>query len=367
MPDVFIRPASYDYPALRRTVFELLEKAVLQKVEKGCRVLIKPNLLAPSPPERAIVTHPLVVRAVVEYVLDCGGLPCVSDSPPLSSFSRIVRETGLKAVLSGLDVECREFSASVVVHADKPFQSLELAVEALEADFVVNLPKLKSHSQMLLTLGVKNLFGCVVGMRKPEWHFRAGVDRELFARLLVTVCRAVNPAVTLLDGVLALEGEGPGSGGVPREIGLLIASPDPVAVDRAVCSLLGIPDDRLLTNRAAMAMGYAGDAPSIIGDFPMVEDFRFPEMVPLVFGPQRLEGFLRRHLVQRPRCQEKLCRLCGECRRICPAKAIALGAKSIRVDYDRCIRCYCCIEVCPHAALRPEESLAGKAVRKILR
>ncbi len=366
MPDVFLKRATYDEPALTDHVFELLDACGRDAIRRNARVLIKPNLLAPEPPGRAIVTHPLVVRAAVRYVIARGGRPLVADSPPLGVFSRVVKKSGLAEALAGLDVECRELLQSRTVDVGTPFQKIGIAEDALAADAVINLPKLKSHSQMLLTLGVKNLYGCVVGLTKAEWHYRTGVDREMFARLLVTVYGTVCPAVTLLDGILALEGDGPGTGGTPREIGVLMASADAVSLDETVCRMLGIPADDLLTNRVARQMGVTDGDARVIGELPAVEGFRFPEMVPLLFGPRPLHGFLRRHLVQRPCCDEKRCRLCGECWEICPAKAITRGKKAPHFDYDACIRCYCCVEVCPHGALRAAETLPGWIVRRYL-
>ncbi len=255
MPRVIIRKAAYDYKTLRPVFFEVMDALGGERIEANCRVVIKPNLLAPAPPEKAIVTHPLVVRAAVEYVLERHASPVISDSPAMGSFEKVLKESGIKDALKGLDVEYREFKKSVSVAAGVPFHTVAIAEDALTSDVMINLPKLKTHAQMLLTLGVKNLFGCIVGLSKPEWHFRTGVDREIFARLLVQICKAVAPSFTVLDGILAMEGQGPGRGGVPREIGVLMGSNDAVALDAAVCGMLGIGPEELLTCRAAKEMG----------------------------------------------------------------------------------------------------------------
>jgi uncharacterized protein (DUF362 family)/Pyruvate/2-oxoacid:ferredoxin oxidoreductase delta subunit len=367
MARVIFRKAEYRYETLKSQCFEIIDAAGGGAIRKGSFVLIKPNLLAPAPPESAMLTHPMLVRAAVEYVLRKGARPQVSDSPAMGSFAKILEASGIKDALKGLDVKCSEFKESNVVEVGEPFRKIEIAKDALGADFVINLPKLKSHSQMLLTLGVKNLYGCVVGLRKPEWHFRTGVNRKMFARLLVQIGGAVKPSVTVLDGVLAMEGQGPGKGGTPKQIGVLIGSDDAVALDVAVCNMLNIDPDNLLTNRIAREMGYTDGSIEIDGDVPRVRDFVLPEITPLVFGPERLHGFMRRHLVQRPESDLSICRLCGECWRYCPAGAIRREKKRIRFDYDKCIRCYCCIEVCPHAALSAEETIPGRIVRRMLK
>ena len=365
MSKVYIRKAEYDYSTLKPLVFELMDSIAGDLIKKGSRVVIKPNLLAAATPDMAVVTHPLIVKAAAEYVIDKGVRPQISDSPAVGSFEKILKESGIKDALEGLDVEYKEFKEFVSVDVGKPFGKIEIAKDAVSADLLINLPKIKTHTHMLLTLGIKNLFGCIVGMKKPEWHFRAGVDKEMFASMLVKIYRALKPAVNIYDGVLGMEGQGPGKSGDPREIGVIVGSCDAPAADRVISEMLGVDPDLVLTNRIAMEQG--GDGISIDGDLPRIENFRLPEITPIVFGPKMAHGFFRRHLVQRPECDKSECRLCGECWEYCPAEAITHDKKKIYFDYDKCIRCYCCIEVCPHAALRAVETLTGKVARKVLK
>jgi uncharacterized protein (DUF362 family)/Pyruvate/2-oxoacid:ferredoxin oxidoreductase delta subunit len=367
MAKVIVKKASYDYELLKKQVCEVMDSLGGEKITPGSNVLIKPNLLAPAPPDKAMLTHPLVVKATAEYVLQRGANLRISDSPAMGSFEKVLKESGIRDALEGFGIECREFKESEAVNIGEPFHSIEIARDALRADVVINLPKLKTHSQMLLTLGVKNLFGCIVGLRKPEWHFRTGVDREVFAKLLVGVCRVLNPSYTILDGILALEGLGPGKGGTPRNLGVLMGSDDAFALDILVCRMLGIEPEKLLTNKLAIEIGLAASTLSVEGDLPDVRDFRLPDIAPLVFGPKAFHGAMRRHFVQRPASHDSLCRLCGECWKYCPAKAITHDAKRVRFNYEKCIRCYCCIEVCPHGALSAEETIPGKIIRKIMK
>lgn len=361
-----VRSADYCYEDLRPHIFEMLEALDNDSIRGSSRVLIKPNLLAPASPDRAIVTHPMIVRAVAEYVIGKGARPQISDSPATGFFDRVLKESGLKAALKGLDVEFREFKTSTTVEVGEPFNRLEIAEEALEADVIINLPKLKTHSQMLLTLGVKNLFGCIVGARKPQWHLRAGVDRKMFAHLLVLVYQALRPAITILDGILAMEGQGPGRGGLPKQVGVLMGSDDAVALDNVVCTMLGIDPEALLTNRVARGLGCPDGYIHLDGKLPRVGGFKFPEITPLVFGPSSIHGFLRKYLVQRPVVESSLCKLCGECWSYCPAQAISHDHRSVIFNYDKCIRCYCCLEVCPHGVLRAEQPLPGRILDKLI-
>ncbi|MBN1612843.1 MAG: DUF362 domain-containing protein [Deltaproteobacteria bacterium] len=369
MSGVVVRRASYRYEDLRSRFFEImdaLDGGAL--IGPGRDVLIKPNLLSPAKPDQAVLTHPLVVRAAAEYVLQRGGRPRVGDSPGVGSCRRVVRESGIAGALSDLDVEFCEFTRSVKADVGEPFGRIDLAAEALEAPVMINLPKLKTHAQMGLTLGVKNLFGCVVGLRKAQWHLRAGIDRDLFARLLVQIYRCINPAFTVIDGILAMEGEGPGRRGVPRELGLLLGSRDALAADRTVCRILGQSPERLPVPKVAGQMGLCGGELDIDceGPLPAVSGFRLPALTRLTYGPELLQGFIRRHLLQRPVCDAPLCTQCGKCWEMCPAGAIKPLEKTLRFDYDRCIRCYCCVEVCPQGALHTAESLAGRFVRRFV-
>jgi len=362
---VVVRNASYAYEILRPVFFEIMDAIGGGMIGKGHHVLVKPNFLIPATPSQAILTHPSVIKAAVEYVLDRGARVTIADSPAMGSFERILQDNGVAAALKDLDVHCQAFHDTIKINVGKPFDLIDAAVEAVRADWIINLPKLKTHSQMLLTLGVKNMFGCIAGNRKAEWHLRAGIDRDMFAKLLVLICRTIKPAFTVLDGILAMEGEGPGKRGVPKEIGVLMGSADAFSVDAAVCRMLGLASEKMPTMRMAHHLGFIETPPEIDGRLPVIRDFRFPAMASPMFGPRRAHGFLRRHLLQRPVVDTPLCRMCGKCWDMCPADAITPGGGNLLFDYDRCIRCYCCIEICPHGALHTKETLAGKIARRI--
>ena len=366
MINVIFKKASYDYKSLKIIVFDIIDALGEDFIQQGARILIKPNLLLPASPEKAILTHPLIVKAVAEYVLEKGGHVQISDSPASGSFSKVLKEGKYKKVFEGMDVVFKEFKETVKVDIGAPFGKIDIAKDAVEADLVINIAKLKTHAQMLLTLGVKNLFGCIVGFEKPEWHFRAGIDREIFAKLLVQIYEAVKPSLTILDGILSMEGDGPGKSGIPRQTGVIAGSRSALAVDQAVCSMLGLERNLLPTNRAAKELGLIDEEIYVTGDFHMINDFRFPELGDLTFGPRFMHGFTRKYLSQRPVANKSICRLCGECRDYCPTRSITMNNKKIIFDYDSCIRCYCCSEVCPHGALRAKESLLGKLFRRIM-
>ncbi len=365
MATVIIRRAQYQYDQVQKTVFDMLEKLAGNRIKPGDRVLVKPNVLSAARPEDAVLTHPQVIRAAVEYILQKGARPQVSDSPAIGSFEKILKQNGTTEVLRGLPVVCMPFKDVTEADIGKPYGRIEIARDALEADFIINLPKLKTHSQMLLTLAVKNMFGCIVGFKKSQWHMRAGVDTMAFARLLVAIHQAVKPAVSVLDGILALEGEGPGRGGTPRNVGVLIGSDDSFALDMVVCEMIRVYYENVPILKVAYGDGLIPSF-DLDGEIQKIAGFKLPGGGPLVFGPPILQNFLRRHTLAWPVCDVSLCKMCNQCWTICPAGAIREKTDRIEFDYEKCIRCYCCVEVCPHGALKTRETLGGRITRKLV-
>jgi uncharacterized protein (DUF362 family)/ferredoxin len=366
MTHVWLEPAAYDGPQLREKIQTMLNRLPEGTIGPGKRVLIKPNLLLPAVPEQAVTTHPLVVGAVAEIACELGATVTVADSPATVRAERVFRKGGYLEALEGLPVRTADLEATVPVDIGDPFGHVPMAEAVMQADVVLNLAKLKTHTQMLLTLGVKNLFGCVVGMEKGRWHLRTGIDRQQFARLLVRICAAVKPAYTLVDGVLALEGQGPGPRGEPREFGLLIGGENPFAVDRTICLLLGLEPHRLATSRQAEVMGLFDGRIHVHGDVSICHDFKLPDLGPLITGTARFDRWMRRHLIQRPVPDNRRCKLCRACWELCPAKVIRHDTRGIQIDTEGCIRCYCCIEVCPHGAITAREPILGRLANRYL-
>lgn len=366
MTNVFIRKASYDTDVIRPIIREMLDSMGPDWIKPGMRVLVKPNMLMPAAPELAIVTHPLIVRTVAAYMLGRGALVQVSDSPPVGSFRKLIRESGYDDALKDLDVDLKPLDQSVKVDIGQPFGEIEIAQDAVEADVVVNLAKLKSHAMMYLTLGVKNIFGTIVGLRKPEWHMRAGVDRIMFAKLLVQIYQAVSPGFTIVDGITALEGQGPARSGKPKELGMLIGGANAHAVDTTICTLLGLDPDELLTYSTARNLDIFDGKVHVDGDIHIVDDYLFPKLNSLSLGSDSLNRFMRKYVIQKPVVDNDTCKLCGECWKICPAEVISHNTKGIQFDYEKCIRCYCCLEVCLHGAIEAKEPLLGMLRRRLI-
>ena len=367
-----VRVESYESNAVRSGLRNLLEPlgGMESFVLPGERVLLKPNLLSPKAPEKAVTTHPAVVREIIQLVRSAGGIPIVGDSPGVGGVQRVAEKSGIMNVLRETGTDLVEFSETVELNGTGIFRRIPLAAPYLEADKVINLPKLKTHEMMTITCAVKNLFGAVVGSAKAAWHLKAGADRELFARLLVEIYQLRPPDLTIVDAITAMEGDGPGSGD-PRFVGCLIAGSNALSVDLVAADIVGIPPRLRYVERIAEKMGLVGvdhSGITIAGisiKEAAVTGFRLPHISDVQFGlPSFIKHRLKRHLTSRPVPIPDRCVLCGICRDACPPGAMEIHNGKLLIDYQRCIRCFCCRELCPHAALTVKDGFLLKLLQR---
>ncbi|MFQ5427599.1 MAG: DUF362 domain-containing protein [Thermodesulfobacteriota bacterium] len=340
-------------------------------VSKGERILIKPNMLSAKPVDAAVTTHPSVVRALIRLVKEAGATPFVGDSPAIGSPQKVAEKC---EILSICDDEAVEFiGLTEAVEVTNPdghiFKRLEVARAAIEAHGIINAPKLKTHAQMLLTMGVKNIFGCVPGKRKPQWHLSAGVDTLQFAHMILDLYLFIRPRLTIMDAVVAMEGNGPASGD-PRPVGFIAAGEEAIGVDALCASILGVPLEDVPILKAAAERGLLGtdlETWELLGEDPAlikVSGFKLPPLVHTRFTeglPYFLGSRLRKSLTVRPHIVDSRCTLCDLCVGICPAR-IMTSAKKIKIEYDKCIRCFCCQETCPNEAITSKSGWLKKLV-----
>jgi uncharacterized protein (DUF362 family)/Pyruvate/2-oxoacid:ferredoxin oxidoreductase delta subunit len=346
-------------------------------IKRGDRVLLKPNLLMSARPDRAVVTHPAFVEAVAAMVTDFGAIPFLGDSPPMGKLGRVLSKSGYDAFMQRLNVKAIPFTETVPVEysEDRMFRRINLAKEVFELDAVINLPKLKTHTQMVMTLAVKNLFGLIVGADKAGWHMAAGKDFDTFATVLVQILEKVRPAVSIVDGILGMEGNGP-SNGAPRAVGLVGASTDPVALDAELCRLVGIPVDLVRTcvigerlgigNALAERIERVGDTPK---RFPL-KDFKPPKSMTMTWNlgaSNPIRKFFENHLITRPDIDTSACQACGVCMSHCPPRAIRQKGETMIIDRGKCISCFCCQELCPHDAISIVHPFLGRCLGAISR
>ncbi|HRU07017.1 MAG TPA: DUF362 domain-containing protein [Candidatus Brocadiia bacterium] len=379
--------ASYDMDVVRASLAQALG-ALPEAAEvfaRGRRILVKPNLLSSThPPEAAVNTHPAVIRALVEYALARGARVWVGDSCGClseDSTARALDVGGVRALASDTGAQAVNFDraawVSLPVREGRVLSSVRVPKVAVDVDAVVNAPKFKTHGLTMMTGAVKNLLGLVPGKGKKDIHVQAPKPEEM-SRALVDIYSVVRPALTVMDAVVGMEGEGP-AGGRAREVGYLLASGDGVALDAVAGAMMGLAPHLSPTTREAAARGLGvGDLDAIDVVGATLEQARPAKwalpggpkarsllwrVMPRWFAAWAYEQAGHGHAVADP----KLCRRCGLCERNCPAGAIAVSPEGIVVAEDRCIACYCCAEVCPHNAIVVRGSVLGRLVRGLAR
>ncbi|MDR3585329.1 MAG: DUF362 domain-containing protein [Desulfosporosinus sp.] len=348
-------------------------------VKPGQRVLLKVNLLMKKRPEEAVTTHPSVVEAVVHLVQEAGGVPIIGDSPggpyTVSALQAIYTRSGLREVAERTGAILNEDVGQTIVQypEGKLAKSLTVTNCVLEADVVIPLSKLKTHGMMTFTGAVKILFGVIPGLLKAEYHLKMFKITD-FADLLVDIATWVQPALSIMDGVVGMEGDGP-SAGKPRDIGALILSTDPFALDVVAADLIGLKPEKVPTLMAARARGLTsrlneiqikGDSRSLwrIQNFiiPKAISTNFFDMIPL---PRNVKRFVLNRVRPRPIFVHETCVGCSDCVNNCPPKALTMNENQRPiVDLEACIRCFCCQELCPHQAVKLFKPWLGRKLLK---
>lgn len=301
----FLSCRDYASPVLPDIVSTLLDTVGCQSL-RGAKVLVKPNLLAPQPPDFLPCTHPRVVRAVCEYLLGLGARVSVGDSPSLSTGIKVSIKIGLHKALADLPVALINLDQPRLIQLSFPGGMVGISRQALESDFILNLPKLKTHRMVRLTGAVKNFFGCVTGLRKGLCHFLYGDRGYRFEKMIVELMAHLPPSISLLDAIVAMHKDGPVKG-APFPFGLLAASPSAVALDTALYGLLGLLPVDIPIWREAIEQRLAGVNPEEIY-YPLepptsfdVTGFQIPaQLQALNFHPLRLAKNALKKIITKP-------------------------------------------------------------------
>ena len=334
----------------------------------GKKVLIKPNLLMKAAPEQAIATHPAMLAAVLRWLKTRGINDITIADSPGGPYTKSHLEGIYKAC--GFDSVAREHGAVLNTSTDwveiphnngRACRHFSIISPVQNADLIINLARLKTHGMMMLSAAVKNLFGCIPGLQKPELHFRFQ-DKATFAEMLVDLCELVKPTVCIVDAVVSMEGDGP-SGGTPRETGMTLASLNPHSLDLALCDFIAMPPEHVYTVNAAINRGLCPASAAELdylndGRPAQIEGFIFPNSKPLGFyghvpaifrGPVKFLSEVAFAPV--PVIRKGKCVGCGKCAESCAPKAAVILDRKAVIDYSKCIKCFCCHEFCAFKAI----------------
>lgn len=375
-----------DYGQAEEAIRALVEQmgGMGRFVRPGERIVLKANLLRAAPPESAICTHPAVVEAVAKLVKEAGGTPVICDSPGGALHKEAVlrslyEKTGMAAAAAaaGAELSMDSSTRTVSLPEGKVLRQAEIITPVAEADGVIDLCKMKTHVLMSMTGAVKNLFGVIPGLSKVGYH-ATHPDHATFADVLLDLTGYVKPRLSLMDGILAMEGDGPGSSGTPRQAGLLLASANPLALDTAAGAIMNLPRQ---DNPVLLAAERRGLTPCRMEDVELIggtveelrmADYKFPASTKSnlmdFLGPlaRPAERLCKKALSQTPRIDGAKCVGCGICAKSCPGQAIAMTApgKKARISQKACIHCYCCHELCPQKAVELHQSWLGRLLTK---
>ncbi len=348
--------------------FEALN--VAEDLKPGMKILLKPNLLYGKKPEAGVTTNPAVVKAVIRWLTQRGfnNVVVAESSGGLfnAEYMRSVYSVSGYRVPGIAEYLNRDFTFGTR-HTAEGFtvKSFNLITPILEADYIINLPKLKTHAMTTVSAGVKNLFGTIPGLQKPDMH-RRYPELGSFVRMLCELCETVRPNVTLLDAVDSMEGNGPG-GGTVRHTGVTLCSRDVYALDVAAVEFMGLSPMDAPHLRAAGEMGLLPETVTVTGDelIPCSPAFRLPDAVKSTGFEDAAPGFLRKPvekvmdllLRSYPHVDKSKCVGCGRCAESCPQKIIRVENKKASMPRKNCISCFCCQEMCPVHAISAKRGL----------
>ena len=367
----------YDEKIIEQKVRETIDLMQFDcTVFRNEKVIIKPNLLTSALPESGIVTHPFVFKSIIKIVKEHKGKPILVESPAILKLERTLQKTGYASIIKEEKIEVASNSDVIKIKYDaaNKYKTFEVNAFLEQSTIIINLPKFKTHGITYVTGATKNVYGLIPGLRKAKLHLK-GKSREEFVDLLLDYNVVLRNAfkkekqfLHIMDAVICLEGEGPGSSGQPRLVGALMGSTDPVAIDATACRLVGLNEQKATFLKKAEELNLGNsdvDKITILGmklDSFDIKNYKSPAdkfqwtLINRILDSKLIRNFI----VEKPVPQSKKCTLCYECKKICPAKAITRHKENTKVpvfNYAICIRCYCCSEICREGAITVKRSI----------
>lgn len=361
-----VRCGNYDAALLKEKIERALDLiGGIGKFIKGpCKVLLKPNLLSARLPEEGVNTHPEFVRAVGRLVKEVGGMVTIGDSPgsffTIKYIDEVYGNSGMKRIAEEEGFGLARFDK--IEHID----GYPIATAFKDYDLVINLPKLKTHTLAMLTGAVKNTYGFVPGLSKVQFHKEAPNIRE-FSKILVDIFSITKPGLSVMDGVVGMDGDGPAAGRI-RNFGLVLASEDAVSLDAVFSCLAGLPYSKNAVLKAATERGEGRGRLEDIGvegedlESLKIKNFKLPKTELLYRFPSRFARPLAKLINFNPIINETLCKKCDICKTACPVGAITIDKDTSKINETKCVRCFCCHEVCPHDAIYIKKNFFTKII-----
>ncbi len=374
---VLLRAASYDTDVCDAAVEKIFASLpAAQRIGPESHVLLKPNLLAKHTPEESVTTHPAILRSVIRACKKrSAGQIIVADSSGgvynPAQMKAVYKASGLWDICQQEGVECYTACESGVrsVKNGRVVQEFTLLQPVLDADFIIDLPKFKTHVMTGMTAACKNMFGTIPGLQKAEWHMRFP-DKERFGHMLIDLLETVRPDMAILDAVMGMEGDGP-AGGTARSVGMILGSEDLLNLDLCCAGLMNLDPMRVPYLAAGRERGLCAarfNPADLVGDIDAYQpipgwklpssyvngsgantDFAYGGRIPKCFAPLAQE--VEKRVAPHPVVKQKLCIGCGKCAEICPQHTIEMKNGKSRIHAQNCIRCFCCHEMCPVKAI----------------
>lgn len=369
----------YDEKLITEAYQEILvDNGLLDFVTSGMKIGIKVNLVGNFGPDKAATTHPLLVKKLCELLIERGAIVTIGDSP-----GGLFTESILKSIYKGTGfLICEEVGAKLNYDVStsqlkvekQVVKTLDVSNWLLEQDALINFAKLKSHGMMALSASVKNMFGIVPGVLKPEYHYRYP-NHDDFANMLIDINEVFDCKLNLIDGIIGMEGNGP-TQGEPRYIGAILASRKPYPLDVVACKIIDLDIDNVYTVSESIKRGLTANYDEINLNKPIddiiIKDYKnilpgksmeFSEKFKGPFG-KIINPIIAKVLTVKPKVKKKECIGCKKCANICPVNAIEMIKKKPVINRDKCIRCFCCQEFCPVGAMKAHKNIIVKILTK---
>ena len=374
--------SSYDRDEVCRAVKNAIEAAGGLPPLAGKKVLLKPNLLSDAGVERAISTHPEVLYAVGKLVIEAGGILEIADSSGAGILynprvmKRVYQKCGVTDIAGDLGISISNDTGHQErsFHEGKVMKHFTVINQACEADVIISVCKLKTHMFTQYSGAVKNTFGVVPGLDKPVFHSRFP-DPKVFSEMLVDLNELIKPDFVVMDAIVGMEGSGPMSG-TPRSVGYILASKSVYGLDVTAQRMISMDPLRIHTTAIAFARGLVDPAHVVTAGDPIIPLTDY--LLPSTYSTPTKSTWLRKNVLRRfqtmgkyyapaPVVNKNACVGCGQCVLICPVGAAVMDGKIAKFDHGKCIRCYCCHEMCQYHAIDMKRSAAGKFLHLFLR